>query len=87
MVGLRVKGLMSHRPVWFSEGELNGSLKPLWNQHLWNTATDYAINILQSKQGFRLPVMSKYAKKFEEMSVQDIYSFLLKRTAITWYQR
>jgi len=84
---MRVRGIIQYRPQWFPEGEPNGYLTQSWDKNLWNIAVDYSINSLQSKMGFKIPSLSRYAPKFEGKSADEIYRYLLSRNSITWYRR
>lgn len=42
----------------------------------WNAATDYVINAILIKRGFRMPAGGLYEEKYYEMSAEEIYNIL-----------
>ncbi len=51
-------------------------------KHIWEVASDFAINELLAKNGFTIPPLLNYHSRFERLSAEEIYKILLSEQDI-----
>jgi predicted metal-dependent peptidase len=76
-----IRGVLAHE-VLHVVFDHNGRRKSR-HAELWNLAADYAINLLLSEQGFRLPEGGAIDRFFSGMPAEEIYESLLKVGNVT----
>lgn len=76
-----IRGVLAHE-VLHVVFDHNGRRKSR-HAELWNLAADYAINLLLSEQGFRLPKGGAIDRSFSGMPAEEIYESLLKVGNVT----